>query len=100
VSDNPNALHLLEAKPRRICWDYLSANPNAIHLLEDNIDDKNKIDGFFLSINPNGIHLLENNRKYIEWNRLSENPSIFEPDIEYINENILIQAMVLDPIIN
>jgi len=41
LSGNPNAIHLLEANPRRIDWSWLSGNPNAIHLLEAN---PNKID--------------------------------------------------------
>ena len=39
----------------KICWDFLSENPNAIYLLEQNLG---KIDWFYLSKNPNSIHLL------------------------------------------
>ena len=36
LSQNPNALNLLEANPDKINWEELSRNPNAIHLLEAN----------------------------------------------------------------
>ena len=62
----------------KIHWKYLSENPNAIHLLEANQD---KID---LSQNPNAIHLLEANPHKINWSWLSGNPSIFEEDDGYI----------------
>src|SRR5438046_1526983 len=39
-----------------IYWTWLSENPNAIHLLEKNID---KINSDWLSLNPKAIHLLE-----------------------------------------
>jgi hypothetical protein len=38
LSENPNAVHLLEKYPDKIHWGYLSKNPNALHLLEKNID--------------------------------------------------------------
>jgi hypothetical protein len=41
LSDNPNAIHLLEENIDKIDWDELSGNPNAIHLLEENIDEIN-----------------------------------------------------------
>jgi hypothetical protein len=40
----------------KIDWTLLSENPNAINLLEQNPD---KIDWFWLCLNPNAIHLLE-----------------------------------------
>jgi hypothetical protein len=33
LSENPNAIHLLEKNIHKIIWTYLPANPNAIHLL-------------------------------------------------------------------
>ena len=78
----------------KVSWDNLSSNPasEAVELLEENYD---KINWDFLSNNPKAIHLLEGRVKYqlkleeegklnslyenkqINWNRLSENPSIF-----------------------
>ena len=40
----------------KINWSFLSDNPNAIHLLENNYD---KINWHWLSQNPNAIHLLK-----------------------------------------
>ena len=77
LSSNPNAIHLLEQNMDKIDWSMLSMNPNAIHILEQNID---KIDWYRLSLNQNTIHLLEKNIDKIVWHMLSENPSIFEYD--------------------
>jgi hypothetical protein len=38
LSENPNAIQLLEQNPDKINWEYLSNNPNAIHYLEQNPD--------------------------------------------------------------
>ena len=62
-----------------IDWKGLSENPNAIDLLEKNLD---KINWSVLSSNPNAIHLLEQHQDKINWERLSYNPSIFEYDYE------------------
>ena len=48
----------------RISWYLLSENPNAINLLEQNLD---KIIWQYLSGNPNAIHLLEQNLYKIDW---------------------------------
>ena len=40
LSNNPNAIHLLEKNIDKIDWKNLSSNLNAIHLLEKNIDKK------------------------------------------------------------
>jgi hypothetical protein len=56
-------------------WAFLSENPNAIHLLEENPE---KIDWKYLSENPNAIHLLEANQEKIDWYNFSLNPNIFE----------------------
>ena len=39
--------------------------------------DIDKINWHLLSENPNAIHLLEKNKEFINWNRISTNPSIF-----------------------
>ena len=105
LSENPNAIHLLERNPDKINWDHLSANPNAIHLLEQNIDkiewnhlsenpnaihilEKNieKINWRSLSANPNAIHILEKNKEKIDWELLSINPNVFTYDYEAMRE--------------
>ncbi len=56
----------------KINWSYLSNNPNAISLLEKNFD---KINWYNLSSNPNAISLLEANPDKIVWCELSKNPN-------------------------
>jgi len=56
LSENENAIYLLERNIQKISWDWLSRNPNAIHILEEY---SHKIDWADLSCNPNAIHLLE-----------------------------------------
>ena len=63
---------------------YLSNNKNAIRLLEQNLEN---IDWTYLSKNENAINLLEKNKDKINWNELSANPSIFELDYEKMKEN-------------
>jgi hypothetical protein len=74
LSNNLGAIYLLEANPNRIDWEVLSGNPNAINLLEANQD---KINWEVLSRNPNAMNLLEANQDKINWDELSLNPSIF-----------------------
>ena len=77
LSQNQNAIHLLEKNKDKINWYWLSCNINAIHILERNQD---KIDWENLSKNPNAIKLLEQNIDKIDWNEISINPAIFELD--------------------
>ena len=77
LSTNPNAIHLLEKNVDKIYWSWLSTNPNAIPILEKNMD---KIDWRLLSYNPNAIPILQKNMDKICWRYLSENPSLFEYD--------------------
>lgn len=75
LSENPNAIHLLEANPEKINWYYLSLNPNAIHLLEENVD-KIKWKHLSRNTNPNAIKLIEANPQYfwaLDWSELSCN---------------------------
>ena len=78
-------------KQDKIHWNWLSQNPNAIHILEKNID---KINWFDLSKNPNAIHILEKNLDNLDdhycWRYLSLNPSIFELDYEALKDRCLI----------
>jgi hypothetical protein len=100
LADNPAAIHLLEANPDKIDWNWLSVNPAAMHLLEANLDKVNwahlsanpaavpllkanmgKANWFELHSNPNAVDLLLDQpyRKYFRW-KLSMNPGIFEYD--------------------
>ena len=71
----------------------LSENPNALHILEKN---PKKIDWNFLSRNPNAIHLLKANPMKIDWDLLSENPSIFEIDTKQTQIYIRKKASNID----
>jgi hypothetical protein len=55
----------------------LSENPNAIKILEQNLD---KVKWDSLSRNPNAMHILKRNLNKIDWYYISANPSIFEID--------------------
>jgi hypothetical protein len=74
----------LEKNPNKINWEILSENKNAIHLLEQN---KYKIIWEVLFVNPNAINLLEKNIKKIDWRHIWVNPSIFEYDYEAIKRD-------------
>jgi len=96
LSQNPNAIHLLEQNTDKINWDYLSENSNAIHLLEQNVD---KINWNNLLRNPNAIHLLEQNIdkiNWIYWLRLSSNQNIFEIDKKNLKIDIENQEQKLN----
>jgi len=82
LSQNPNAIHILEKYKSRIDWEGLSCNPNAFHILEQN---KNKIVWYELSENPHpdAIKLLKQNYNKICWVTLSKNPNA----IDIIEEN-------------
>ena len=58
LSQNPEALYLLEMNLDKINWHYVSKNPAAVHLLEANPDN---IYWYWLSANPAAIHLLKAN---------------------------------------
>jgi hypothetical protein len=72
LSQNVNAIPILEKHLNKIYWPYLSANPSAIHILEKNMD---KVDWSYLSGNPAAIHLLEQNLDKVDWSYLSRNPA-------------------------
>ena len=97
LSQNPNAIYLLEQNKDKINWHNLSENPNAIHLLEQN---KDKINWENLSSNPNAIHLLEQNKDKINWDYLSENPNIFEIDKQQTKIYITQNAKKIEKIMN
>jgi hypothetical protein len=62
----------------------LSQNENAISLLEKN---KDKISWYDLSINPNAIELLKENQDKIDWDKFAQNPGIFTYDYNLIKAN-------------
>ena len=76
---------------------YLSENPNAIHILEKNLDStylenrkiRTKVNWNWLSSNPNAIHILEKNLDKVDWDELSENPNIFKLNTEKIFTRLL-----------
>ena len=78
-------------------WEILSQNPNAINLLEQNMD---KINWNEILINPNAIHLLEQNIKKINWKWLSENQNIFEIEQKQLKIDIEEHARIIDRIIH
>ena len=55
----------------KLDWMWLSENPNAIQLLEKNLDEVN---WSWLSMNPNAIPILEKNLKKVHWSYLYRNP--------------------------
>ena len=58
LSQNPNAISIIEKNLDKVIWEDLSMNTNAIHILEKNLD---KVNWDYLSANPSAIHILENN---------------------------------------
>ena len=70
LSENPNAIPILEQNLDKIDWALLSWNLNAIPILQQNLD---KVNWVLLSTNPNAIHLLEQNIDKIDWVQLSAN---------------------------
>ena len=79
LSENENAVHILEKKMDKINWLYFCKNKNkrAMDLIEKNVD---KISWFSFSSNPNGIDLLEKNMNKIKWDYfgMNTNPKIID----------------------
>lgn len=91
LSQNPNAIHLLEQNLDKISWSTLSQNPNAIHLLEQNLD---KVNWWNLCENPNAIHLLERYPDKIAWHLIPKNPNamhLLEQNLDKISWSALSQ---------
>ena len=61
LSENPNAINILENNLDQISWLNLSANPNAIHLMQNNLD---KITCEMLTVTPETMDLLEEEKKW------------------------------------
>jgi hypothetical protein len=72
LSENPNAIPLLQNNLHKVDWYFLSSNQNAMYLLEDNLEEA---DWYYISQNPNTISLLENNLDKVNWGFLSGNPN-------------------------
>ena len=73
----------MEKNQDKVNWYWLSQNPNAIHLLERN---PTRINWYGLSVNPNSSSLLEKYPEKIAWEWISKNPSIFELDYNVLKE--------------
>ena len=69
LSENPDAIHLLEQNSEKIDWNWVSRNPNVIHLLSQKPE---KINWSSLSRNPNALHLLLQNLDKNDWKYLSK----------------------------
>lgn len=85
LSNNQNAIKILEANQGKIVWGALSNNPKAIKILEAN---QGKIDWEVLSGNPEAIRLLKENPQRIVWDMLARNTnamSILEANQANIN---------------
>jgi hypothetical protein len=85
MSNNQNAIKILEANQSKIVRSALSNNPKAIKILETN---QGKIDWEVLSGNPEAIRLLKENPQRIVWDRLARNTnamSILEANQANIN---------------
>ena len=95
LSNNPNAIKLLEANQGKIVWHGLSNNLKAIKLLEANQD---KIEWDILSGNPEAIKLLEANQDKIEWATLSRNPKAMSL-LEANQDKIVWEELSLNPAI-
>ena len=89
LSQNPNAIHILEQNLDKVDWHNLSCNPNAIHILEQNLD---KVSWPDLSANPNAIPILEKHLGKVNWRGISENPNalhlLFSLDHKKMLENM------------
>ena len=87
LSENPEAIHLLEKHYDKIDWENLSRNPSAIKLIERNLD---KVNWDIVSMNKNAIHLLKPRAMDGYWmlNNLEYNPEIFEIDYLILQQKI------------
>ena len=89
LSENPNALPLLEKNLDKINWYLLSNNPGAIPLLEKNLD---RINWHMIALNHSRdtIRLFEQNQEKVKYASvyLSQHPSIFEVDKEAVYKKI------------
>lgn len=74
LSRNPNGIELLEKHTDKINWDELSKNTKAMHLLKKNQDESRR-DGSVCKIN---------------WCYISQNPSIFELNYDFIKKRMSI----------
>ena len=68
-----------------IDWRVLSNNPNAISILEENI---NKIYWDVLSLNENAIRILEKNLDKIDWSNLCCNEGVNELNYQWLKDRM------------
>jgi hypothetical protein len=93
LSNNPNAIKLLEENKNKIVWQGLSNNLKAIKLLEANQD---KIDWNILSGNHEAMNLLEANQDKINWEVLSRNPKAMSL-LEANQDKIVWEELSINP---
>ena len=87
LSNNPNAIHILEKHLDKVNWFDLSRNPNAIPILEQHLD---KVDWQCLSRNPNAIHLFTK----LDTKAMSENCKAFAEELTaYVFHPVRMQNM-------
>ena len=82
--------------PDKINWNALSENPDLSYAIPQLEKYPDRIDWSYLSGNINAIHILKTEPKKICWYRLSENPSIFEIDIDQTKIYIMKKAKSID----
>lgn len=102
LSQNPNAISILEKYPHIISWRDIVKNPNPLvmpmiekRLLELEEEYGNEyfmemyeMDLEWLSANPIALDFLMKNPKYIYWDYLSKNPAIFELDYKFFQKRM------------
>ncbi len=80
LSENYNAISILEKNIDKVDWNNLSENYNAISILEKNID---KVDWLWLSANINAIHILEKKVNKEKWYGLLYYFNIFKKKVNW-----------------
>jgi hypothetical protein len=91
LSENKNAMEILEEYIYKVNWSKLSANPNALPILLNNPD---RIDYNMFSTNPKALDYLEKNVHKINWFQLFHNPNI--KNYMHLVENNLDKITQLD----
>ena len=89
MNESMFAMHFLKTHPTMIDWGNLSENKNAIDIIEKNIDF---IDWSNLSKNENAMHILKANQKNINWSNLSFNKNAIDLLLEN-KKNIYFPAL-------
>jgi hypothetical protein len=96
LSENPNAIDLLEKYPDRINWCRLSSNHNATNLL---LKNPNKIDYNFLCDNNNILYILES-LNLLESKDDLYTPNDWEHALYYLDTEQVINDLLRNPTIS